>query len=109
MTGNAPHPPARRPGASANGAAGSANGQALRPTTSYSEAMWRSLVLIGLVSLLAGQADAARGALVGAWETCSGTEAPGAPALSACRPLHGVIDPQGRELWLRAPVRAKTA
>ncbi len=69
--------------------------------------MWRLLPLLAFLAL-AGPA-AAKGPLVGAWETCRGAlAAAGAPQLSDCRPVVGRIDPQGRELWLRAPVRPKT-
>ena len=59
--------------------------------------MWRSLFIVGLLVLLAPAAQAAG---IGPWQVCRG---PG-PVVSDCRPLHGEIDPQGRELWLRAPV-----
>ncbi|WGM39421.1 LytTR family DNA-binding domain-containing protein [Caulobacter sp. NIBR1757] len=39
------------------------------------------------------------------WQACRGVTTGGAPRLSDCRPLGGVIDPQDRELWLRATVR----
>ena len=43
------------------------------------------------------------------WETCRAdvaSAAPGVPpVLHDCRPVEGVIDPQGRELWLRAVAR----
>lgn len=74
--------------------------------------MWRILLL---ASLLVVGAPAARAntPLVGAWTVCDAAVDPGAaaslPKLSNCRPSTGIIDPQGRELWLRAPVRAKTA
>lgn len=69
--------------------------------------MWRIAGLI-LLFALGGPAHAAP--FVGAWETCRGALTPaGRPLLSDCRPLRGLIDPQGRELWLRAPVRPKTA
>ena len=38
------------------------------------------------------------------WETCRGAAGAAAPVLSDCRPVEGAIDPQGRELWLRAVV-----
>lgn len=38
------------------------------------------------------------------WEVCHGTPGPDAPVLNDCRPVEGVIDPQGRELWLRGVV-----
>ncbi len=45
-------------------------------------------------------ASTAHAAAIGAWEVCRG---PG-PAVTDCRPFQGVMDPQGRELWLMAPV-----
>jgi hypothetical protein len=70
--------------------------------------MWRTLALI---CLLVSSAAAARAEtpLVGAWQVCDAVAGPTEPALSHCRPLVGIMDPQGRALWLRAPVRAKTA
>lgn len=60
--------------------------------------MWRNLLLAGLLALVASAAQAQ----TGPWEVCSNF-APGA-VLSECRPAGDRIDPQGRELWLRAPV-----
>lgn len=40
-----------------------------------------------------------------AWEMCRGEPGLAAPVLHDCRPVEGAIDPQGRELWLRAPVQ----
>src|SRR5512140_2301397 len=70
--------------------------------------MGRPLILTCLL-LLGATAARAGAPLVGAWEICNAVAGRGAPVLSDCRPLTGIIDPQGRELWLRAPVRAKTA
>lgn len=39
-----------------------------------------------------------------AWEVCRGSLIDGAPTLADCRPLEGPIDPQGREIWIRADV-----
>jgi hypothetical protein len=39
-----------------------------------------------------------------AWQSCRGVPGTAAPVLSSCRPVDGVIDPQGRELWLRSVV-----
>ncbi|MCE3289750.1 MAG: hypothetical protein K0R83_1762 [Caulobacter sp.] len=39
------------------------------------------------------------------WQSCRGRITDGAPVLDDCRPLTGHIDPQGRELWLRAVVQ----
>ena len=36
------------------------------------------------------------------WQACRGESNASAPVLHDCRPMEGVIDPQGRELWLRA-------
>ena len=38
------------------------------------------------------------------WETCRGSAGASGPVLGDCRPVEGPIDPQGRELWLRAAV-----
>ena len=38
------------------------------------------------------------------WETCRGEPGASGPVLSDCRPVEGTIDPQGRELWLRAAI-----
>jgi LytTr DNA-binding domain len=62
--------------------------------------MWRILTL---VAILVVSATAAGATTIGAWQSCRAE--PG-PRLTACRPLVGRIDPQGRELWLRAPVSA---
>src|SRR3982751_1518801 len=71
--------------------------------------MWRSLFLAVLLGLGAATAHAASGPMTGAWSACERAPGAGAPRLVHCRPLVGGIDPQGRELWLRAPIRAKTA
>jgi len=63
--------------------------------------MWRSLFIAGLLVLLAPAAQAAR---IGPWQICQG---PG-PAVTDCRLLQGVMDPQGQELWLRARVGPRT-
>jgi DNA-binding LytR/AlgR family response regulator len=62
--------------------------------------MWRTFLLtIALVSL-AGLAQAQ------SWQACHGAAGPASPVLTDCRPLDGVVDPQGRELWIRATVAA---
>jgi hypothetical protein len=38
------------------------------------------------------------------WQACRGEPGAGAPVLHDCRPIQGVVDPQGRELWLRSVV-----
>jgi hypothetical protein len=61
--------------------------------------MWRTLLFAVLLAGLPSFALAQT-----AWETCGGAPGPGGPVLTDCRPLAGRIDPQGRELWLRAAV-----
>ena len=56
------------------------------------------MLILGVFAALL--ASRAHGAAIGAWEVCRGP----APAVTACQPLQGVMDPQGRELWLRAGV-----
>ena len=64
--------------------------------------MWRilliAILLISLPTALRAQEH---------WEICHGGPGP-APVLRDCRPLEGVIDPQGREIWLRAAVDRPT-
>lgn len=67
--------------------------------------MWRTLLIL---ALLLGGATAAR-AQQPVWEVCRGIPSPEVPTLSDCRPLAGKIDPQGRELWLRAEVPPRQA
>lgn len=62
--------------------------------------MWRLL----LITLLLGAAPTALRAQE-AWEMCRGEPGAAEPVLHDCRPVEGVIDPQGRELWLRAVVQ----
>lgn len=38
------------------------------------------------------------------WSLCRGALEASGPVVSDCRPVEGVIDPQGRELWLRAVI-----
>lgn len=64
--------------------------------------MWRPLLLAALLVL---GASAAQGK-TGPWEICAA--APG-PVLSDCRPAPARIDPQGRELWVKAPVGPRTS
>ncbi|MDP3400913.1 MAG: DNA-binding response regulator, partial [Brevundimonas sp.] len=66
--------------------------------------MWRTLIIAVLLSWLA---TASRAQEPG-WETCRGHAGPSGPVLTDCRPMEGVIDPQGRELWLRSTVAAPT-
>ncbi|HEY1071547.1 LytTR family DNA-binding domain-containing protein [Brevundimonas sp.] len=39
------------------------------------------------------------------WQACRGEPGAATPVLHDCRPVGGVIDPQGKELWLRAVVQ----
>jgi DNA-binding LytR/AlgR family response regulator len=57
--------------------------------------MWRSFLIAALMALAATAAQAQ----AGPWQVCRG-----GPALTDCRPAPRFIDPQGREIWLRAPV-----
>ncbi|MEG1029074.1 MAG: hypothetical protein RSE34_03235, partial [Brevundimonas sp.] len=66
-------------------------------------AMWRILLIVILLTALPTALRAQE-----AWEMCSGAPGEGEPVLSDCRPLDGAIDPQGRELWLRAVVQRPT-
>lgn len=38
------------------------------------------------------------------WSVCRGALEAAGPVVGACRPVEGLIDPQGRELWLRAVI-----
>ncbi|ATQ41999.1 LytR/AlgR family response regulator transcription factor [Caulobacter mirabilis] len=67
--------------------------------------MWRILILAGLLAALSSAASTAW-AREAAWAVCTGRRAAEGPVLRDCRPLEGVIDPQGRELWIRAMVQA---
>lgn len=63
--------------------------------------MTRLLLVLSILLLLPGAAWAQT------WETCrghAGQTSNEAPKLHDCRPVEGVIDPQGRELWLRSVV-----
>ncbi len=65
---------------------------------------WRTLIITALLSWLATSAHAQ----ITGWEACRGHAGPGGPVLSDCRPLEGVIDPQGRELWVRSILATPT-
>lgn len=67
-------------------------------------AMWRILILTILLTSLATLARAQDLS----WQACHGVLGPAAPVLSDCRPIRGVVDPQGRELWIRATIKAPT-
>lgn len=64
--------------------------------------MWRTLLLAGL---LAGFATLARANDL-PWQACRGALGADGPVLTDCRPLESAIDPQGREIWLRATLPA---
>ena len=65
--------------------------------------MWRIL----LIAILLMAYPAASLAQVGAgdWQACRGQAGSESPLLRDCRPIDGVIDPQGRDLWLRSVVQ----
>ncbi len=65
--------------------------------------MWRILLfVILLTSLPTGLRAQEQGS---DWQTCRAEPGLAAPVLHDCRPVEGAIDPQGRELWLRARVQ----
>ncbi|WP_419320420.1 LytTR family DNA-binding domain-containing protein [Caulobacter sp. ErkDOM-E] len=64
--------------------------------------MWRILIL---TVLLTGLATLAR-AQDTAWQACHGALGPSGPVLSDCRPVQDLVDPQGRELWVRSTIDA---
>lgn len=66
--------------------------------------MWRTLLLAGLFAGLATLAHAQDGS----WQICQGTARMGGPTLTDCRAAPHVIDPQGRDLWIRSTVQAPT-
>lgn len=66
--------------------------------------MWRIL----LIAILLTSLPTGLRAQDQVWETCRGEPGVAGPVLQDCRPVDGVIDPQGRELWLRSVVRRPT-
>lgn len=60
--------------------------------------MWRILALAALIAVAASEALAAN---IGAWEIC--TDNTGRKHMN-CSPVEGPLDPQGREIWVRARV-----
>lgn len=66
--------------------------------------MWRTLIMALIFSWLATMAHAGEPR----WETCRGSPGPKGPVLHECRSLDGMIDPQGREVWIRTTLAAPT-
>jgi len=66
--------------------------------------MWRTLIMALLFSWLATAAQAQDSG----WETCRGSPGATGPVLQDCRALDGIIDPQGKELWIRSTLAAPT-
>lgn len=64
--------------------------------------MWRILLLTFLLLGLPVSATAQDMR----WQACQGAVGPAGPVLRDCRPIGDSIDPQGRELWVRAPITA---
>lgn len=71
--------------------------------------MWRVLVFVVWLALSASATKAQDTGFIGPWEACDGVVGPFGPVLSNCRALRGIIDPQGREIWLRARVAPRPA
>lgn len=63
--------------------------------------MWRWL----LITILLTSLPTALRAQDEDWRSCRGEIGAAGPILHDCRPVEGVIDPQGRALWLRSVVR----
>ncbi len=66
--------------------------------------MFRALILVLLLAALAPPAHARQAS----WEACRGTMALSGPILSDCQPIEGIIDPQGRDLWIRSTINGPT-
>ena len=64
--------------------------------------MWRTIIIALFLSWFTTAACAQD---LG-WETCRGRASSSGPVLSDCRALDGVIDPQGREMWVRSTLAA---
>lgn len=67
--------------------------------------MWRILLISILLASVSTALRAQERPPELAWQACRGTPGATAPVLHDCRPVEGGIDPQGRELWLRAVVQ----
>ena len=65
--------------------------------------MWRLLVFVILLTALPTALRAQE-----SWDSCRAATGRTPPELTDCRPVEGVIDPQGRELWLRSTVERPT-
>ena len=72
--------------------------------------MWRLLLIAILLTAFPMATRAQDGAPERPqdWQSCRGERGGRAPVLRDCRPIEGIIDPQGRELWLRSTVRRPT-
>lgn len=66
--------------------------------------MWRVLILTFILIVLPTAVPAQGQPTQPVWEQCRGAPGATAPEVRDCRPVEGVVDPQGRELWLRAVV-----
>ncbi|MDQ3124362.1 MAG: LytTR family DNA-binding domain-containing protein [Pseudomonadota bacterium] len=66
--------------------------------------MWRTIIIALFLSWFTTAASAQELR----WETCRGGADSRGPVLGDCRPLEGVIDPQGREMWIRSTLAAPT-
>lgn len=62
--------------------------------------MWRILLIAILFSLLPATLRAQDQGYD--WQACQADTGGATPVLRDCRPVQGIINPQGRELWLRA-------
>ncbi|MBB4840068.1 DNA-binding LytR/AlgR family response regulator [Sphingomonas kyeonggiensis] len=64
--------------------------------------MWRIPFFTFLLAIFMSPAHAQGGA----WQACHGVASPAGPVLGDCRPIADVVDPQGREIWIRSIVQA---
>ena len=65
--------------------------------------MWRIVLIAWLLVWAPARTEAHTQAQHPTWEACHGEAGVDGPVLHDCRPVE-VVDPQGRELWLRATV-----
>lgn len=61
--------------------------------------MWRLFLIVILLAAFP------TGLRAQDWQSCRGEQGAAAPVLRDCRAVDGVLDPQGRALWLRSVVR----